>query len=176
MIPPRRPSRKPPPPVLGNAAASGWLNGRVTDAPTSSGPLLLYVIKQLELATRANLDAVLKGSGVTALQYTALSVLERRPSMSAADLARASFVRAQSAADLVGALERRGLIERRTDPENRRRMLISLTDEGRAFLAEYDPRVEELEEQMLRELDAAQRDSFREALHACRRALPDRRS
>jgi DNA-binding MarR family transcriptional regulator len=145
------------------------LNGAVTESPPP--PLLLYVVKQLELATRSRLDGVLKGSGVTALQYTALSVLERRPTMSSADLARASFVRAQSAADLVGALERRGLIERRTDPDNRRRMLIALTDAGRAFLTQYDPRVAELEEQMLRDLDASERDSLRSALVTCRRAL-----
>lgn len=137
----------------------------------TDAPLLLYVVKQLELATRARLDAVLKESGVTALQYTALSVLERRPTMSAADLARASFVRAQSAADLIGALERRGLIERRIDPDNRRRMLISLTTEGRAFLDAYDPRVEELEEQMLADLGPHDRESFRTFLDTARRAL-----
>src|SRR3712207_1455600 len=87
-------------------------------------PSLLYLVKQLELATRAHLDAVLKPSGVTALQYTALTVLARRPTMSSADLARASFVRAQSTADLVGTLERRRLIRREVDPDNRRRMLI----------------------------------------------------
>jgi DNA-binding MarR family transcriptional regulator len=137
----------------------------------TDAPLLLYVVKQLELATRARLDAVLKESGVTALQYTALSVLERRPTMSAADLARASFVRAQSAADLIGALERRGLIERRTDPDNRRRMLISLTAEGRTFLDTYDPRVEELEEQMLADLGPEDRKAFRTFLDTARRAL-----
>ncbi|OIJ28519.1 MarR family winged helix-turn-helix transcriptional regulator [Nocardioides luteus] len=137
----------------------------------TDAPLLLYVVKQLELATRARLDAVLKESGVTALQYTALSVLERRPTMSAADLARASFVRAQSAADLIGALERRGLIERRTDPDNRRRMLISLTAEGRTFLDTYDPRVEELEEQMLADLGPDDRKAFRTFLDTARRAL-----
>ncbi|MFE7223282.1 MarR family winged helix-turn-helix transcriptional regulator [Nocardioides sp. NPDC057577] len=137
----------------------------------TDAPLLLYVVKQLELATRARLDAVLKESGVTALQYTALSVLERRPTMSAADLARASFVRAQSAADLIGALERRGLIERRIDPDNRRRMLISLTTEGRAFLDTYDPRVEELEEQMLADLGPEDRTAFRTFLDSSRRAL-----
>ncbi|MEU0313365.1 MarR family transcriptional regulator [Nocardioides sp. NPDC006273] len=137
----------------------------------TDAPLLLYVVKQLELATRARLDAVLKESGVTALQYTALSVLERRPTMSAADLARASFVRAQSAADLIGALERRGLIERRIDPDNRRRMLISLTTEGREFLDAYDPRVEELEEQMLAELGPEDRQAFRTFLDTARRAL-----
>ena len=137
----------------------------------TDAPLLLYVVKQLELATRARLDTLLKESGVTALQYTALSVLERRPTMSAADLARASFVRAQSAADLIGALERRGLIERHIDPDNRRRMLISLTTEGRAFLDAYDPRVEELEEQMLAELGPEDRESFRRFLDTARRSL-----
>ncbi|WP_425460971.1 MarR family winged helix-turn-helix transcriptional regulator [Leekyejoonella antrihumi] len=91
--------------------------------------------------------------------------------MSSADLARASFVRAQSTADLVGALERHGLIERRVDPDNRRRLLISLTDEGRAFLAEYDPRVAELEEEMLTGLDAGDRKAFRSYLGTGRHNL-----
>lgn len=135
--------------------------------------LLLYVVKQLELATRAQLDALLKPSGVTALQYTALSVLERRPTMTSADLARASFVRAQSTADLVGALERRGLIHRTTDAGNKRRLLISLTDAGHSFLAEYDPLVADLETQMLRHLDEPDREAFRRYLYACREALSE---
>jgi DNA-binding MarR family transcriptional regulator len=133
--------------------------------------LLLYVVKQLELVSRARLDALLKPSGVTALQYTALSVLERRPTMSSSDLARASFVRAQSTADLVQALERRGLIERSVDPANRRRLLISLTEKGYAFLEEYDPLVADLEEEMVKDLTAEERDVFRRYLVAGRRAL-----
>lgn len=133
--------------------------------------LLLYVVKQLELVSRARLDALLKPSGVTALQYTALSVLERRPTMSSSDLARASFVRAQSTADLVLALERRGLIERSVDPTNRRRLLISLTEKGHDFLAEYDPLVNQLEEEMVQDLTAEEREAFRRYLLAGRRAL-----
>jgi DNA-binding MarR family transcriptional regulator len=134
-------------------------------------PSLLYMIKQLELATRANLDALLRPAGVTALQYTALTVLERRPTMTSADLARHSFVRAQSMWDLVGALERRGLIIRDVDPHNRRRRLIALTEEGRRFLAEYDPLVADLEARMLQEIDARGRDNLRDYLNACRKAL-----
>lgn len=129
---------------------------------------LLYVVKQLELVTRARLDALLKPSGVTALQYTALSVLERRPTMSSSDLARASFVRAQSTADLVLALERRGLIERSVDPTNRRRLLIGLTQKGYEFLEEYDPRVAELEEEMLAGISDADREEFRRLLVSAR--------
>lgn len=132
---------------------------------------MLYVVKQLELVVRARLDAALKPSGVTALQYTALSVLERRPTMSSSDLARASFVRAQSTHDLVAALTKRGLIERSVDPANRRRLLISLTEAGYAFLAEYDPVVAALEDRMLRELTGEERELFRRFLSLSRHAL-----
>ena len=54
------------------------LNGGVTHRDRSPAPSLLYVVKQLELVTRAHLDAIVRESGVTALQYTALTVLERR--------------------------------------------------------------------------------------------------
>jgi DNA-binding MarR family transcriptional regulator len=140
-------------------------------AATAQAPSVLYVVKQLELATRAHLDAVLRPAGVTALQYTALTVLERRPTMSAADLARASFVRAQSVADLIGALERRGLILREVDSSNRRKLLITLTEEGRQLLAEYAPVIAELEARMLRDLDPGAQATFRAALDSCRRAL-----
>ena len=155
------------------AAPSGCLDGRVTTRPEAppAPPSLLYVIKQLELATRARLDALLKPAGVTALQYTALTVLARRPSMSSADLARASFVSAQSTADLVSALERRQLIDRAVDEDNRRRMVITLTDQGRAFLAEYDPQVARLEERMLAELGEEERTTFRAFLNSSRRSL-----
>lgn len=145
------------------------LNVAVPERPAPSS--LLYVVKQLELATRARLDALLRPTGVTALQYTALTVLARHDDLTSADLARASFVRAQSIADLVGTLERRGFIVRSADPSHGRRLIISLTDAGRAFLAVQDPRVAELEAEMLTDLDPAERADFRHYLYACRNAL-----
>jgi DNA-binding MarR family transcriptional regulator len=100
-------------------------------------------------------------------------VLRRRDGLSSAQLARNSFVTAQSMSDLVTALERRGLITRRRDPANRRRMVISLTDAARELLAEYDEPVQALEERMLSALTARQRDSLRSSLNACRAALAD---
>lgn len=134
-------------------------------------PSLLYSVKQVELATRARLDELLKPSGVTALQYTALTVLERRDGMSAAELARNSFVTPQSMSDLVGALERRGLITRSPDPASRRRHVISLTDDGRDLLALHATAVEELEDEMLRDFTAGERAVFRDLLNRARAAL-----
>ena len=102
--------------------------------PESSSPLLLYVLKQVELAVRARLDDIVRPAGLTTAQYTALTVLERHTDMSSAQLARSSFVTAQSMADMITALEARALIERHRDKTDKRRLVVALTDEGRALL------------------------------------------
>lgn len=132
----------------------------VTKAP----PSLLYMVKQVELVVRSRLDELLKPTGVTALQYTSLTVLERHDGLSAAQLARDSFVTAQSVADVIRALETRGLVRRERNPRNRRELLILLTESGRDVLARHAEPVRELEERMVRDLTAHQTDQFRQAL------------
>ncbi|GAA4957208.1 MarR family winged helix-turn-helix transcriptional regulator [Actinoplanes utahensis] len=127
-------------------------------------PSMLYLVKQLELAVRARLDEVVRSHGITALQYTALTVLERHDGLSAAQLARDSFVTAQSTADLVRALESRALIRRERNPANRRELLIHLTGAGRALLATVDAPVRDLEARMIGKLTAAQSADFRQSL------------
>ncbi|SEP72464.1 DNA-binding transcriptional regulator, MarR family [Streptomyces sp. yr375] len=134
-------------------------------------PSLLYMVKQVELVARSHLDELVKPSGITALQYTALTVLERHDGLSAAQLARDSFVTAQSIADLVRTLERRGLIRRVRNPRNRRELLILLTEEGRELLDRHAGPVRELEERMVRELTAHQTEQLRTALSKAWHAL-----
>ncbi|MET8154244.1 MarR family winged helix-turn-helix transcriptional regulator [Actinoplanes sp. NPDC049668] len=129
-----------------------------------SGPSLLYLVKQLELAVRARLDELVRGAGITALQYTALTVLERHDGLSAAQLARDSFVTAQSIADMVRALENRGLISRERDAANRRELRIHLTAEGQRLLASFAAPVRELEDRMISKLTPEQAAEFRQSL------------
>jgi DNA-binding MarR family transcriptional regulator len=143
------------------------LDTQATKAP----PSLLYMVKQVELVVRSHLDELVRPSGITALQYTALTVLERHDGISAAQLARDSFVTAQSIADLVRSLENRGLVRRERNPRNRRELLILLTDEGRELLAQCARPVRELEERMVRDLTAHQTEQFREALTRAWHAL-----
>src|SRR3954466_11236160 len=114
-------------------------------ARATSGPTLLYVMKQVELAVRARLDELTRPVGLTALQYTALTVLEGHPDLTSAQLARRSFVTSQSMADMVTTLLDRGFVERHRDRADRRRLVMALTDQGRLLLAELRPRVAELE-------------------------------
>ncbi|QQM39210.1 MarR family winged helix-turn-helix transcriptional regulator [Streptomyces liliifuscus] len=131
---------------------------------TKALPSLLYMVKQVELVVRSRLDELLKPTGITALQYTSLTVLERHDGLSAAQLARDSFVTAQSVADVIRSLETRGLVRRERNPRNRRELLILLTESGRDVLARHAEPVRELEERMVRDLTAHQTDQFRQAL------------
>ncbi|MEU4253511.1 MarR family transcriptional regulator [Amycolatopsis sp. NPDC026612] len=134
-------------------------------------PSMLYLVKQLELAVRARLDEALRPVSVTPLQYTALTVLERRSDLSTAELARNAFVTDQSAADMVGVLEGRGLILRHPDPGDRRRRVLRLTAAGRELLDRVRADVAAVEERMLSPLGADEADDLRRYVTACRGAL-----
>ena len=134
-------------------------------APAGSEPMLLYLVKQVELAARSHLDNLLRPAGLTALQYTALTVLERHDDMSSAQLARHSFVTAQSMADMIAALEGRGLIERHRDTADRRRLVVGLTTDGRALLDRYRDAVKALEDAMLAGLTDNEVGALRAALN-----------
>jgi DNA-binding MarR family transcriptional regulator len=130
-------------------------------------PMLLYLVKQVELAVRARLDELLRPDRLTALQYTALTVLERHPDMSVAQLARNSFVTAQSMADMVAALEDRGLIERHRDQADRRCLAIALSPAGHEFLDRYRDPVNALESRMLHGTTKPQVTALRRTLTTC---------
>jgi len=132
---------------------------------------LLYLMKQVELAVRSELDDIARPAGLTALQYTALTVLERHPDLTAAHLARHSFVTGQSMADMVTALLDRDLIERHRDPADRRRLVIALTPAGRRLLGRLRPKVAALQRRMLSGLSDEQAGDLRYLLEQCREAL-----
>ncbi|MGW7364762.1 MarR family winged helix-turn-helix transcriptional regulator [Streptomyces sp. NPDC054841] len=132
--------------------------------PARTSPSLLYAVKRLELVIRAELDEMLRGSGVTTLQYTALTVLEHRDGVTAAQLARDSFVTPQSMADMLRLMEGRGLIRRAPNPQNRREVLVHLADEGRSFLARYAGPATAVEERLISPLTGEDADTVRRAL------------
>jgi DNA-binding MarR family transcriptional regulator len=133
--------------------------------------MLLYMVKQLELAVRAQLDEALRPVSITTLQYTAMTVLERRSDLSTAQLARNAFVTDQSAADMVGALEDRGLVSRLPDPADRRRRVLRLTEAGKELLDQVRGDVQAIEARMLSPLASTEAEEFRRYVTLCRGAL-----
>ena len=132
---------------------------------------LLYLIKQVELAVRQALDDVVVAADLTTLQYTALTVLERHPGTTSAELARNSFVRAQTMAEMITYLLGRGLVARERDETNRKQYLLTLTTEGQRVLDELLDAVADIETRMLDRFDGGQTEILRTYLLRCRHSL-----
>jgi DNA-binding MarR family transcriptional regulator len=158
-----------------HAAGTGRKTKSRSNGNAAPRSTLLYLMKQVELAVRSELDDLTRPAGLTALQYTALTVLERHPDLTAAHLARHSVVTGQSMADMVTTLLDRGLIERHRDPADRRRLVIALTPAGRSLLDRLRPQVSALQSRMLSPLSEDQATELRHLLELCRQALRESR-
>ncbi|HEV7654886.1 MAG TPA: MarR family transcriptional regulator [Mycobacteriales bacterium] len=98
---------------------------------------LADAVQQLSRRLRHGARLRLAPLGLTPGQGRALSVLERAGGpMRMAELAEALRVVPRSATDVVEGLEEAGLARRATDPDNRRSVLVTLTDQGRGTLDE----------------------------------------
>jgi DNA-binding MarR family transcriptional regulator len=83
------------------------------------------------IAARSLADA---GDEVTLTQYRSLVVLASRGPQTMATLADAVAVTAPTASRLCDRLVRKGLVRRRTDPNDRRQVRIALTETGRQLI------------------------------------------
>jgi DNA-binding MarR family transcriptional regulator len=67
---------------------------------------------------------------LTVPEMSALSRLERAGSATPGEMAKAEQITPQAMGSTLGALEQRGLVERRSDPRDGRRVVMSLTEAG----------------------------------------------
>jgi DNA-binding MarR family transcriptional regulator len=85
----------------------------------------------LRLARRLRQQAL---PGITPSQQSALAAIEHRGPLTLGELAAFENVRPPSITRIVAALEAEHLVERTTDPDDRRVTTVRTTDEGRAEL------------------------------------------
>jgi DNA-binding MarR family transcriptional regulator len=74
------------------------------------------------------------GSDLTLPERSALSRLDRGGPATSSDLARLEKISPQSMGVTVAALLERGLVARERDPEDGRRIMLSITEAGRGLL------------------------------------------
>ncbi|MEU3027493.1 MarR family winged helix-turn-helix transcriptional regulator [Streptomyces incarnatus] len=72
--------------------------------------------------------------GLTIPERGALAQLDRSGPTTSSALAREAQITAQSMGATLGALQARGLVERRRDPDDGRRVVLTVTDAGRQAL------------------------------------------
>jgi DNA-binding MarR family transcriptional regulator len=140
-----------------------------TGEPAS--PSLLYLIGRVDRIVRRAINDVVRRHGLSAAQYTTLSVLAHRGGLSNAQLARRSLVSSQSMNEVLLALEKRQLVRRRAHPAHGRIRQAQVTAKGRALLAACDAEVSEVEAAMVASLTGREREALHRALLSCVHAL-----
>ena len=107
-----------------------------------------YLLRQAWQAFHNAMETALRRHGLTGAQYAALSVLDREPGMSGAELARACNTTPQAMNGVLATLERERLVERRPHPTHGRILQVTVTREGRRRLSAATPAVRRLEAAM----------------------------
>jgi len=111
--------------------------------------LLGYKLKKTQHALRLHMDEALRTLDLTTPQYAVLAQLELKPGASNAALARSAFITAQTMHGIVSNLEKRGLIQRKSDASHGRILCTELTDQGHKVVAQAHDMIRAVESRML---------------------------
>lgn len=112
------------------------------------------LLGELNRRTKATFD--LSASAVTVLAIIDGSTEPVTPSV----IAERAIISSASATSVLDTLERRGLIVRRAHPDDRRKLLIELTGEGRRVIDRALPGIHRLETQVMSVLSPSERTQF----------------
>lgn len=105
-------------------------------------------------------------------QSFVLGYLTKTPGAIQRDIAEMTRTTPASVSSLLRGLEQRGLVERRTDPENERSKRVYATDAGIELIAGFDDAMRAAEEAILAPLDHSERDALHALLSKVTATLP----
>ena len=110
-------------------------------------------------------------AGLSPSLISALVTIERTGPVTLGRLAALERVKPPSVTRMVAALEKAGLVHREADPQDRRIARLSLTAEGRRTVSRSRTRKTAYLARRLRDLDATDLESLRQALPVLERIL-----
>jgi len=100
------------------------------------------------------------GGVITPIQFGVLAVLESQGELDQITLAQRLALDASTSGSALERVEKKGWITRRVHDQDKRRRLVSLTDEGRALLLALRDDAEAVQHRLLDSLDPKERAIF----------------
>ena len=138
----------------------------MTTTRSDAGLATSLRISVSRLARRLRVERVGYGTPEAVLsdiQLAALSVLERHEAMTPGELAAHEKVQPPSMTRVIALLEQRDLVQRTTHPTDRRQVLLTVTDKGRALVQRMRRRKDAWMAKRLEELTPEERATLRAA-------------
>ncbi|WP_245919677.1 MarR family winged helix-turn-helix transcriptional regulator [Melittangium boletus] len=124
---------------------------------------LLWAVDHGLQSTSKRMESTL---GLTGPQRLVLRLVGRFPGITAGRLAQIMHVHPSTLTGVLKRMEKRGLLERKSDPLDGRKALFALTDQGRAMDVPATGTVESAVERVLSRLTRVRLQSAQEALTA----------
>ena len=123
-----------------------------------------FLLKRLAFTLKDRTVAAFEPTGLSPYHYAVLALLEEDPRETQATIADALGYDRSHLVGLLDELEEQGLIERRRDPDDRRRHLVSLAPEGQRALKRLRSISKQVEDEFFAPLDAEQRATLQSLL------------
>jgi DNA-binding MarR family transcriptional regulator len=123
-----------------------------------------HLLKRLAWMLKDRTLDAFEETGLSPYHHAVLVLLEEEPRETQATIADALGYDRSHLVGLLDELEERGLVERRRDPDDRRRQMVSLTAEGRRALTRLRPLVKRLEDDFFAPLDGDERQRLHSLL------------
>ena len=102
--------------------------------------------------------------GIKIKEFVALVYLRESGRATQQKLAETMMMDANNCVILLNGLEEEGLIARNRDPEDRRRHIVEITPQGYKALETAERKLETLQDEVLGNLEGAERDQLRDLL------------
>jgi DNA-binding MarR family transcriptional regulator len=136
------------------------------------GRLVGYQLKRVQAALRSAMDATLREHDLTTPQYVCLELLDQRPGLSNAELARDAFVTRQSMNVVLRNLQGAGLVTRPATASQGRALPLRLTEQGAARLKAARAGVLAIERRLTARLDVRETEVLLAQLSGMAESLP----
>ena len=111
------------------------------------------------------------GEELSPSQAAALATIDRHGPLTPSELATRERIQRPTATRVIARLEAAGLVDRTSDPDDRRSCLVGLAPEGRQLLARVRTRKDAYLSRRLRDLDADERATLDRAAAILERLL-----